>query len=136
MGHLLRRALPIVFLLACATRVSGATSDQVEQALAKAKKYVYSQHKHGNWEKSVKPEEKSDDKLVNSQWGGQTAIAAYALLASGENPNTEPRLAEAIDFLKKARLGGTYGNLRGKDYAWCLRQLDSGRLSTEFVSMV
>ena len=53
------------------TEVARAVKDSIEEllaevddALAKAKKYIYSQHKNGNWEKSPKQVEKSDDKLV------------------------------------------------------------------------
>jgi hypothetical protein len=99
--------LPLLLLL-CAADALGADSAQVDQALIKAKQYVYSQHKNGSWEKEPKQDPKSTDKLVASQWGGQTALAVYALLAGGENPNAEPKLAEGIDFLKKAKIGGTY----------------------------
>jgi hypothetical protein len=104
--------LPVVLsflsVLLVAPAVPGATPQDVEQALVKAKQYVYSQHKNGTWEKSEKPEAKSQDKLTGSQWGGQTALAAYALLAASDNPNAEPKLAEAIKFLKGAKVGGTY----------------------------
>lgn len=86
----------------------GATSPEVEQSLSKAKSYLYAQHKNGNWESSETQDAKSQDKLVGSQWGGQTALAVYALLAAGDNPNSHPMLAAGIDFLKKAKVGGTY----------------------------
>ena len=101
-------SFPVVLLLAAAQSALAADSAQVEEALVKAKKYVYAQHKDGSWEKSSKPDLKSDDKLIGSQWGGQTALAVYALLASGDNPNAQPKLAEGIEFLKKAKLGGSY----------------------------
>jgi hypothetical protein len=100
-------SLAVVLLL---TPISSpaASSQEVEQALTKAKKYLYSQHRNGSWEKSASQEPRSPDKLTGSQWGGQTALVVYALLAAGDNPNNEPKLAAAIDFLKKARVSGTY----------------------------
>jgi hypothetical protein len=100
--------LSILLLVAVAVPAFGADSAQVDQALVKAKQYVYSQHQDGSWEKEPKQDLKAQDKIVASQWGGQTALAVYALLAGGENPNAEPRLAAGIDFLKKAKIGGTY----------------------------
>ena len=102
------RALVAFVLLLGTIPVFGATSKDIEQALARAKKYVYSQHRGGHWEKSDKQEPKSQDKLTGSQWGGQTALAVYALLAAGDNPNNEPKLAAGIKFLKGAKLEGTY----------------------------
>lgn len=101
-------SLTLPLLLLSAGPVIGADSVAVSQALAKAKAYVYAQHKDGTWETSAKQDSKSTDKLVGSQWGGQTALAVYALLASGDNPNAEPKLAQGIDFLKRAKLTGSY----------------------------
>ena len=41
------------------------------------------------------------------QWGGLTSLAAYTLLACGEDP-TEPKLARAIEGLVGAEVVGTY----------------------------
>ena len=41
------------------------------------------------------------------QWGGLTALATYALLASGEDPENE-KLARAINGLASAEITGTY----------------------------
>ena len=98
----------VLILVTGSSTVFGADSAQVEQALVKARQYVHSQHKDGSWEKEPKQDLKSQDKLVGSQWGGQTALAVYALLAGGENPNAQPKLADGIDFLKQAKLGGSY----------------------------
>ena len=104
------RALALVLsvLLLRPALVSGATSAEVEDALIRAKKYLYAQHRNGHWEKSDEQEPKSQDKLTGSQWGGQTALVVYALLASGDNLNSEPKLAEAVAFLKRAKVDGTY----------------------------
>src|SRR5262249_39387835 len=42
------------------------------------------------------------------QWGGMTAMATYALLCAGEDPKTNPQLAAAIAWQKKADVTGTY----------------------------
>lgn len=94
----------------CGRSAPGATPAEVEQSLAKAKAYVYSQYSAatGNWEKSPKRDPtKNDQDTSGGQWGGLTALSVFALLASGENPQ-EPRLARAIEFLKKADITGTY----------------------------
>jgi hypothetical protein len=109
--------LSVVLLLP--SFVSAATSQEVEQSLTKAKKYLYSQHRNGSWEKARAQEPRSPDKLTGSQWGGQTALVVYALLAAGENPNNEPKLAAAIDFLKKAKVSGTYA-LGIRCHVWLL----------------
>jgi hypothetical protein len=105
--RLLAPSLSVVLLLSPIS-VSAATSQEVEQALVKAKKFLYSQHRNGSWEKSQAQEPRSRDKLTGSQWGGQTALAVYALLAAGDNPNSEPKLAAGISFLKRAKVSGTY----------------------------
>lgn len=81
----------------------------IQSAIDKAKAYLYSrQTPEGNWENVQHPPKTYKGTSVNSgQWGSQTAIATYALLASGENPQ-DPRLIKAIEFLKTADLQGTY----------------------------
>lgn len=88
--------------------VSAGDSRDIEQALSRAKRFLYAQFKDGNWEKSPGQNLESQDKLTGSQWGGLTALATYALLAAGDNPNAEPRLSDAVTFLKRAKLTGTY----------------------------
>src|SRR3954469_25381 len=104
------RALVLLpaLLLACVSPSFAATTADVEQSLGRAKRFLYSQHHTGSWERSGQQDPKSADKLVGSQWGGQTALVVYALLAGGDNPNREPKLAEAVDFLKRAKSTGTY----------------------------
>jgi len=88
----------------------------IEQALKAAKAYLYSIQKDGNWDlkqraSEAKPDAQGNFKLIDiqnsSQWGGITALATYALLAAGENPQ-DPRIAEAVNFLKSADIEGTY----------------------------
>jgi hypothetical protein len=92
-----------------------ATPQQVEAALGKAKDFLYSkQGKDGTWEKSPTRNKKKDEPdwmygqdVEGGQWGGQTALAVFALLVAGEDPQG-PQLAPAVDFLMKADLIGTY----------------------------
>ena len=64
--------------------------DQIEDALKRAREALLaSQNKDGNWEESPPPkhvDERNGDRIDGGQWGGATALATYALLAAGENP--------------------------------------------------
>ncbi len=85
-----------------------ATRAEVDKALAQAKQFLYSQQNAaGHWETAPPPKTYGGNKVESGQWGGMTAIAAYALLASGES-HQNANLAKAIDFLKKAELQGVY----------------------------
>ncbi len=102
----------IVFLLAFLVALpaaSAATPQEIENALARAKAWLYQQQNdQGTWETLPQPDPKASfNSHGGGQWGGRTAIATYALLAAGESPQ-DPRLARAIDFLKKADIRGIY----------------------------
>jgi hypothetical protein len=85
-----------------------AKTQQVDVALNKAKAQLYSKMKNGNWETSQKRDPSAARFDTNGgQWGGPTAVAVYALLAAGEDPN-DPKLAPSIEWLKKADIVGTY----------------------------
>src|SRR5215203_6082469 len=99
--------IPLLFLLT-APALHATTPAETEDALGRAKSFLYSKSADGSWEKAPEQNLKSRDNTIGSQWGGQTALAAYALLAAGDNPNAQPKLAEAIAFLKQAKLTGTY----------------------------
>ncbi len=81
-------------------RLLAATPAEVGTAIEKAQKFLYSQqNKDGNWEGPKAGEAHN--------WGGYTAIAVYALLASGESYQ-DPRIAKGIAFLEKEEIVGTY----------------------------
>lgn len=92
-----------------------ASVDQVDIALDKAKKYLYSkQGKDGTWERDAKrrlqgkePDWRWGQDVTGGQWGGQTALAVFALLVAGENAQ-DARLAPAIEFLTRSDIVGTY----------------------------
>lgn len=97
--------LPLCVILVTICGIGGplfaATPAEVDAAIVKAQKFLLSQQtKDGNWE----PKPKAND---NRDWGGYTAIAVYALLASGESYQ-EPHIAKGIAFLEKEDLIGTY----------------------------
>ena len=76
-----------------------ATPEEVDAALAKAKKFIYAQQKDDNFEQKM-----------NAPWiqeTGHTALAVYALLAAGES-HQDPRIAKAIEYLKKTETKGIY----------------------------
>jgi hypothetical protein len=85
-----------------------ATAQQVQEAIDRATKYVYSQMNGDNWELTqTKNPKLAGGSVLGQQWGGITAICTYALLAAGEDPQ-DPRIAKAIEFLRTADLTGTY----------------------------
>src|SRR3954464_14924625 len=108
-----RRRLVACVLVAFAAGAQGAaraaTPAEVDAAIAKGKQFLYSlQRPEGRWEPDAQRKGNSHHehpKMQGSAWGGFTALATYALLASGENPQ-DPRLAKAIEFLKGADMTG------------------------------
>ncbi len=101
-------SLMLTVLMLVAAPASAATPEQVETALNKAKAWLYAQQNaDGNWEKSPKPISTERNNQSGGQWGGRTAIATYALLASGESPQ-DPRILRAVEFLKQADIQGIY----------------------------
>src|SRR4051794_15422454 len=84
-----------------------ATPEQVDAAVQRAKEYIYGQLQKDNWEAAPEPKGDMQQDPAGKQWGGTTALAVYGLLAAGEDPQS-PKLKPAIEWLKKAQLGGTY----------------------------
>jgi hypothetical protein len=94
---------------ACVSTAShAATAAQVQAAIEKATKYVYTMEKENNWEAVPARDSRAATSSVRgAQWGGLTALSTYALLAAGESPQ-DPRIAKAVEFLRTADLVGTY----------------------------
>lgn len=115
-GRWIGLLLLVVPFATCASRpATAATPGQIDAAIERGKQFLYSQlKKDGTWEEVPRPElstKKSGSRQIDykgRQWGGMTAICAYALVAAGENPQ-DARLKPAIDFLLKANIQGTYG---------------------------
>jgi hypothetical protein len=107
--------LSLLIVAASTPRSPAATPKQIDDAIARAKAYLYAQQqKDGTWElvpaaEPVPPKSPLEVKqsAQAGQWGGRTAIAVDALLAAGENPQDE-RLVKAVDFLKRAPMTGVY----------------------------
>ena len=111
-------ALTAVFAVAAA--VGGAASTaraadprQVQRAIDRGRDYLFRTEKDGNWA-AVQKRDAIDVELPNQaysarngQWGGMTAFATLALLAS-DMPADDPHVRSAVDFLRRADLHGDY----------------------------
>ena len=87
-----------------------ATFEEVDEAIAKGQAFLFSKMKSsGRWEPD--PRRHGDGNewhlMQGGTWGGYTAVATYALLASGVRPQDE-RIQPAIEFLKTADIVGPY----------------------------
>jgi hypothetical protein len=112
-----RRIIALILLLTLAPAVRAQPSSaEIEQALKRAKAYLYSIQANGHWDlpqraPPARPNARGEFILTeiqnSSQWGGISALATYALLAAGDSPQ-DAKVAAAIDFLKKAEINGTY----------------------------
>ena len=85
-----------------------ATPEQVDAAVTKAVDWLHkAQNPDGNWELVPKPDPKGGQADVKGkQWGGRTALATYALIAAGDDPQKD--LVKPIKFLKEADIEGIY----------------------------
>jgi len=97
-----------LIILACVLLISvgdvtlGATSEEVSRAIKRGQDFLLAAQSGGNWEPPLlngKPD---------SQEGGRTALATYALLASGVNAQ-DPKIKSAVDCLmKNSEMRGIY----------------------------
>lgn len=88
-------AVLLIGTLTAGASAQTVTSQQVEQTKARIREFIYSQQDaKGSWEKAYNHGHAAS---------GATAIAAYALLMSGESPQ-DPRLQKAIQYLRMANL--------------------------------
>jgi hypothetical protein len=96
----------ILVLFTAHTRA--ATPEQVEQALERAKQYLYSQQNAaGHWDTDAADPKGRPNQFTAGQWGGPTSLAVYALLAAGESPH-DPKLSRAVEFMLQAEIQGVY----------------------------
>jgi hypothetical protein len=112
------------------TPVRGATAAEVDAALKKAKAFLYSTMKNANWETAEKRDPAAAKYMTTGgQWGGPTAVAVYALLASGEDP-LDRKLAPSIAWLKTADIIGTYAlSMRCQVWFMLPRTLETRKLA-------
>src|SRR5438105_6798321 len=105
------RLWPVLCLVAmsvpAARLAAGATPQQVDAAVDRAVKYLYSVQADGTWEAETSGGQGANVSPSGMHHGGLTAIAAYALLAAGEKP-ADARLAKALDFLKNLDTKSAY----------------------------
>ncbi len=110
-GRFCRRAI-IPLVLACAAAgvgatASAATPEQIEEAIQKGVKFLYSrQNPQGNWEQ-VQAHPGGTSGADQGQWGGRTSLVTYALLAAGEKPLNE-NIVKATAWLRSAPITGHY----------------------------
>jgi hypothetical protein len=97
----------VVLSWPAASDAAPVSSQQVQAAIEKAKGFLYGRQKNGHWEVVPQRQQSKGASLDSGQWGGLTAIATYALLASGES-SQDLRVKQAIEFLKAADIVGIY----------------------------
>src|SRR5690348_15833383 len=97
------RMIPILVLLLPIVARAASPAD-VDKSIARAKAFLYAQQqKDGTWE----IEKQGDYAPGNRHAGGLTAVATYALVAAGEDPQN-PKIARAIAWLKTADIKDVY----------------------------
>lgn len=85
-----------------------AMPEQIDASIRRAVEYLYSKQVEGIWEVTGElPGTAGNMDHDGMHYGGLTACATYALLAAGESPQ-DPRLAKAIEFLKKLQTQSAY----------------------------
>jgi hypothetical protein len=98
-----RISISLLLLFASTASASVVLPQQIDASIKKAVDFLYSKQRDGVWEGDGVGELSPTGKTH----GGLTAIATYALLAAGENPN-DPKLARAIEFLKELQTTDGY----------------------------
>jgi hypothetical protein len=89
----------LVLVITISAPAHAVDSREIDVAIDKGKKFLWSQQKDGRWEAEF---EKRGDQST-----GQTAMVVLAMLATGESYQDE-RLAAAIDYVKKTPTTGVY----------------------------
>lgn len=106
----LRSCVALIVVAVALPLHAAPTPQQVDAAIKKGVAYLYSKQKSGgNWEQDVSRKSTAHDwqSQQGDTFGGYTALCTFALLEAGEKPS-EPRLARAVDFLKRADIVGIY----------------------------
>ena len=121
-GRALAAALFILLALtAAADRAGAAEPDAVDAAVRRGVDWLYGRQRDDvQWEEvpfdrrvRLKDGEGRDlpeldpPGTAGAQWGGLTALSTYALLSAGESPQN-PKIEQAVDFLRRADVVGVY----------------------------
>ena len=78
----------------------GGLEVQVDQAVQKASAYLWGRHQGDHWEEKVMD-------AVPREYGGRSALCAYALLAAGESYQSK-RMGDTLKWLAQADMTGVY----------------------------
>jgi hypothetical protein len=108
--RLFQVAVVFAVLQFLAPAARAATAEQVQAAIDKARAFLLKQQQSGGqWELDATRTTTGHDwqKMQGDTFGGYTALATYALLASGSRSDDAP-IQRAVAFLKKADITGTY----------------------------
>jgi len=91
----------------------------VEEGIQRGIAFLWSQWSNGHW-REPNPNAQG---ILPVNYGGRTALCAYALLAAGVKPQ-EPRMKQTLEWLAKVPMKGTYARaLRAN--VWALLGRDS-----------
>jgi hypothetical protein len=99
--------MALTLALAISCPAYAVTPQQVEETLQRAQRFLREQQKNGSWEEVPQPDPREPNSTRGGQWSGTTALATYALLASGESPQL-PHMQAAIKLLEKSPVTGGY----------------------------
>jgi Domain of unknown function (DUF4159) len=99
---LLCAVITVGILMAAGARA--ATPDEVQSAIDKAQRYLYSQQRGSSWESAKWLKKVYSPARVP---GGPTVTVVYALLSAGESTEN-PKLAAAINFLENNDFSAIY----------------------------
>ncbi len=102
--------LVVAAVMLFASSGMAVTDEQVQQAIRRGVNFLYSkQHAWGHWDLEKAKANPDQHDHANMQYGGWTAIVCYGLLSAGEDWQGNPKLARALEWLRKVDCPGTYG---------------------------
>ncbi len=96
-------ALAATAPVAVAQAVREWDDQAIQSSIDRARQYILSAWKDGHWPEFSEPGAEG----LSAQYGGQTALCSYALLAAGESPQHD-KLKASLAWLAKLEMAGTY----------------------------
>jgi hypothetical protein len=97
-------ALGWAFAVGQPARAQEFSDAQVEKAVDKAKDYLWRNWAGGHWDE-IGLEDANQGAGENVNYGGRTALCAYALLAAGESAQSE-KMKQTLEWLCQAKTSG------------------------------